>query len=56
MKGESLFNTDTVSDLSDGECFSDTAVLLCDYETVEKLNSFSVTFFNLVVYNDRIIC
>ena len=54
VERESLFYADTVSDLSNGKGFSDAAVLLSDYETVKKLNSFSATFFNLVVYNDRI--
>ena len=54
VKRECLFNADTVSDLSDGEGFCDTAVLLSDYKTVEKLNSFSAAFLDFVVYNDRI--
>ena len=54
VKRERLFNADTVSDLSDGKGFSDATVLLSDNKTVEKLNSFSGTFLNFVVYNDRI--
>ena len=37
-----------------GECFSDAAVLLSDYEAIEKLDSFSGTFFDLVVYDNGI--
>ena len=54
VKRERLFNADTVSDLSDGKGFSNATVLLCDYKTVEKLNSFSAAFFDFVVYDDRI--
>ena len=54
VKRERLFNADTVSDLSDGKGFSDATVLLSDNKTVEKLNSFSATFFDFVVYDDRI--
>ena len=54
VKRERLFNADTVSDLSDGKGFSDATVLLSDNKAVEKLNSFSATFFDFVVYDDRI--
>lgn len=54
VKREYLFNTDTVSDLSYSKGFSDAAAFFSDYNAVEKLNSFSVTFFDLVVNNDSV--
>ena len=49
-----LIDTAAISYSSYCECFGDTAVSLCDNCTFEKLDSFSVTFLDSVVYSDSI--
>ena len=47
MNGERSFNADTVRNSSDGEGFSDAAVLLGDNDTFVVLNSLFCAFDNL---------
>ena len=54
VEGEGLFNAAAVCNTANGEGFGDTAAMLSDYGAFEKLDSFTVTFFDKVVNADGV--
>ena len=51
MKGERSFDADTVRNSSDGESLSNAAVLSLDNSSLEDLDSFTVSLFDLSGYS-----